>query len=69
MSEPSNLGQALQEEIKRNQKLLFNYREIGPIGTFAFTMISRDVDDAIKALAESDTVEMIRIYETLKNNK
>jgi len=69
MSEPTNLAEALLEELKRNRELLAIYKEIGPAGTFAYTMVSKDIDDANKAMIEGDVVSMIQCYETLKNNQ
>ena len=45
------------------------YQEIGPPGAFALLMMRADLDKAQKAMAEGDTVEMIRVYESLKGYK
>lgn len=69
MTETSNLATSLQDELKRNRDLLLFYKEIGPVGTFGFTMISQDIDNATKAIMEGDVAAMIQSFNTLKNNK
>ena len=65
----ANLIEGLQEELKRNRELVKHYEEIGPAGIFGKTFIQRDIDLAEKAIATGDTVEMVRMYATLKENK
>lgn len=61
------LGDALPQEMARvRDEVIPAYLEIGPSGIFALTMMRADLDRAAKALAEGDTVEMIRVYESLK---
>lgn len=64
-----NLIESLLAQIKRNYGLIEVYRSIGPVGNFALTAITNDVNIAEKAISEQDTVQMIRSYETLKNNE
>jgi hypothetical protein len=37
-----------------------------PTGVFAATMMRADLDRAAKAMAEGDVVEMMRVYQSLK---
>ena len=61
------LGEALPREIARvRDEVLPCYLEVGPAGTFAATMMRRDLDAASKAMIECDLPEMIRVYESLK---
>lgn len=57
------------EELNRNRELLKEYEAIGQPGIFGATMIKTDIKNAEKAMVESDTIEMLKCYETLKNNK
>lgn len=61
-----SLGEALPREIKRCQELLVHYAEIGPAGNFGAMMIRKDIEAALKAIAEGDTVAMIFAYKALK---
>lgn len=63
-----NLIEALQKEIKRNKRLLEIYESIGPAGLFVRSMIGRDVANAEAAIAEGDTVAMVRMLTALRNN-
>jgi hypothetical protein len=45
------------------------YRGIGPAGGFALALMRNSLDRAAKAIAEGDTVEMIRAYKELKEFK
>lgn len=58
--EPNTLGDALPREI------LPAYIEIGPAGAFAAAGMRRDLDAAAKAMIEGDPVEMLRVYQSLK---
>lgn len=61
------LGDALPREVARvRDEILPAYLEVGPPGQFAVMMMRRDLDAASKAMIEGDTVEMIRVYESLK---
>lgn len=59
------LGTELPKEMARVRELLPLYDAI-PTGVFAATMMRADLDRAAKALAESDVVEMLRVYESLR---
>jgi len=62
------LADALPREMARVQKLLPLYDSI-PTGVFAATMMRADLDAAAKAMANGDTVEMIRRLESLRGFK
>lgn len=62
-----SLGEALPAEMARvRDEVMPAYLEIGPSGRFALAMMRADLDAAAKAMAEGDTVEMLRVYESLK---
>ncbi len=65
----TNLVSALQEEIQRNRELLLNYAEIGQVGNIARKLIEHDIKNALDFMAYGDTVGMLQIYQTLKENK
>ena len=60
-----NLIEGLQKEIARNREILKFYEEI-PQGVFGATMIKRDIKIAEKAIANIDTVQMVRSLKTLR---
>ncbi len=68
MRDYQNLAEGLLGEIKRNMKLLDQYKEIGPVGSFGHSMILKDVEDANIAMMEGDIIKMIQIHEVLKKN-
>jgi hypothetical protein len=62
----STLGEELPKAMARvRDEILPLYVEIGPPGIFAATMMRKDLDDAARAMIEGDTVEMIRVYQSL----
>jgi hypothetical protein len=64
------LAAALPREMARvRDEVLPAYLEIGPPGRFAAAMIRADLDDAAKAMAEGDVVEMLRCYQSLREKK
>lgn len=63
-----NLIEKLQSEKKRCQELLEIYKTI-PSGVFAAMMIKKEIELAEKAMAESDTVEMIRCCKRMEGFK
>ena len=64
------LGDALPREMARvRDQVMPSYIEIGPPGMFALAMMRADLDAAAKALAEGDVVEMIRVYQSLRDYK
>lgn len=64
-----NLLTALTKEIERNAKLVQIYKSIGVPGMIGATLIQADIDAAQKAIAEMDTVEMIRVFKALQENE
>ena len=64
---PMNLIEGLQKEIQRNRNLVKIYNEV-PNGAFASIMINQDIVDAERAMAEGDTIVMVRLFDTLQNN-
>jgi hypothetical protein len=66
-NETNTLGDALPREMARvRDEVMPAYVEIGPPGFLALAMMRRDLDLAAKALAEGDTVAMLRAYEALR---
>lgn len=66
-SESLSLGEALPREMARvRDDVMPAYLEIGAPGLFALSMMKVDLDRAAKAMAEGDTIEMLRVYEELK---
>lgn len=64
---PNTLGEALPAEMARvRDEVMPSYIEIGAPGKVALAMMRADLDAAAKALAEGDTIAMIRLYESLK---
>jgi hypothetical protein len=62
------VGEALPREMARVRDVVIPpYIEIGPAGGIALALMRRDLDAAAKAMAEGDTVEMIRCLEALKS--
>ena len=66
MSDTKTLGDELPHEMARVRDLLPLYLSIGPGGAFAVAGMKADLDRAAKAMIEGDTVEMIRVYQSLK---
>ena len=68
--ESTNLAEALQQEITRvRDEILPLYLAIGPSGMFGVMMIQNDLNAAMRALAESDVIACLRLYNTLKENR
>jgi len=63
-----NLIEGLQEEMSRCHELLKLYEEI-PTGAFGAMMIKKEILDAEKAIANGDTIEMMRSCKSLKECK
>lgn len=61
-----SLGEALPDEIARVREILGQYRSIGVAGRLGAALIERDLDQAVRALAEGDVVAMARAYAKLK---
>ena len=65
-----SLGDALPREMVRvRDEIIPPYQSIGPNGNLAVMMMRRDLDAAVKALAEGDVAAMIRAYTSLKEYK
>jgi gamma-glutamylcysteine synthetase len=65
------LGEALPREMARvRDQVMPHYLELrgvpGVNVEFALAMMRADLDAAAKALAEGDVVEMLRVYQSLK---
>jgi hypothetical protein len=66
----SSVGEDLPKQMARvRDRVLPYYDEIGPAGMFGAIMIRKDLDDAARALASGDLVEIIRCYAALKEIK
>lgn len=69
-TQPQNLAEALAAEVARNQDLLSVYDGLpGGVGAFGAMMIRRDLAQATTAMLSGDVVEMVRVYQTLKENE
>lgn len=67
-SEPTSLGEALPIEMARvRDEVIPIYESIGRPGMFVVVLAKRALDDAARAMAEGDTVAMLRVYQTLKD--
>ncbi len=64
-----NIIEGMQQEVARNRELLKEYESIGQAGMFGARMIKQNIIDAESAVANGDTVEMIRQYQPLKETK
>lgn len=66
----STLGDELPKEITRVRDVLIPaYLECGPAGAFAVAGMRADLDRASKAMIESDVIEILRVYQALKDWK
>jgi hypothetical protein len=63
------LADGLLEELKRNRELLSQFEAIGAPGMIGASMIRQDIEYAEKAMVEGDTIAMIQVYKTLKENQ
>jgi hypothetical protein len=61
-----SLGTALPREMARVRDVVLPEYLAIPTGIFAATMMRADLDRAATALAEGDVIEMLRVYESLK---
>ena len=62
-----NMLEALQQEIKRNEELLEEYKKV-PAGRLAGILIDQELKQAKKSVTDGDTVQMIKSLETLRGN-
>lgn len=60
------LGEALPREMARVRDHVLPFYTPEVNGQFAAAMMRGDIDAAAKAIAEGDTIEMLRVYESLK---
>ena len=60
-----NLIEELQEELSRNRELLKKYESI-PQGVFGATVIKQAIKNAKTAMANNDTVAMLKCYKELQ---
>lgn len=66
-SKPTSLGEALPLEMARvRDEVIPIYQTVGPAANLAIAMMRHDLDRAAKAMAEGDVVEMLRVYQSLK---
>ena len=64
----STLGEQLPKEMARvRDEVMPAYAEIGRPGMLALSMMRTDLDRAAEAMVSGDTVEMLRVYESLKS--
>lgn len=64
------LGDALPREMARvRDEVIPVYQDslLNGVGAFAIAMMRNDLDRAAKAMAEGDVVEMLRVYQALKD--
>lgn len=64
-----SLGTMLPKEMARVRDELLPLYDAIPAGCFAATLMRADLDRAARAMIEGDTVEMLRVYESLKGYK
>ena len=64
------LGDALPKEMARvRDEVIPAYLGMGPPGLFVMIRMRNALDRAAKAMAEGDVVEMLAVYEDLKDAK
>lgn len=64
-----DLMTGLMDQLNRNRELLNLYKSIGTAGLFGATMIARDIKSGEDAIKSMDTIEMLTVYNTLKDHK
>lgn len=64
-----SLATALPVEMARVRDVVLPAYLSIPTGVFAATLMRRDLDQAAKAMAEGDVVEMMRVHQELKGWK
>lgn len=65
MSEPKNLMEGLEEELKRAKELSESYESI-ETGIFGLAVVKNGIEYAESSIQSGDTVEMIKAYGILK---
>ena len=63
-----NLLEGLAKQLTRNREILKLYEEI-PEGVFGAAMIRESILSGEKAMADGDTVAMLRAYKDLESTK
>ncbi len=67
MSDAITLGEALPKEMARvRDEVMPAYLEIGIPGVIAWTLMRDSLDQATRAMASGDVVEMLKTYQDLK---
>ena len=62
-----NLIEGLQEEMERCRELIKEYEAIGSAGIFATSALKLIIKEAKHAIANGDTIRMLKLYEELKS--
>lgn len=65
----STLGEEFPKQQARLRELIEQYLAIGPAGTFGRMMIEGTLRKADAAAISGDPVEMLRVYEEMKEYK
>lgn len=65
----SSLGDEFPKEQARLREVLGNYKEIGPAGLFAVSMIEQTLRRADEAAISGDLVAMIKVFQEMKQYK
>lgn len=65
--EPKTLGEALPWQMTRvRDEVIPLYLSVGPGGAIAVQLMRADLDEAQRAMAEGDTIAMLRVYKSLE---
>ena len=64
-----NLVDGILAECNRNRDLASAYREVGPVGQFAASMIEAEISEAEASLGSGDVVRMLAAYAALRENE
>lgn len=61
-----SVGEDFPNQLARARTILGQYKDIGPAGQFGAMMIEQTIQEADRAIASGDIVEILRSYEALK---
>jgi len=61
-----SVGEDFPNQLARARTILSQYKEIGAAGQFGAIMIEATIQEADKAIAGGDIIEILRSYEALK---
>lgn len=61
-----SVGEDFPNQLARARTILGQYKEIGSAGQFGAVMIEQTIQEADKAIASGDIIEILRSYEALK---